>query len=94
MSSLHLIPIFRALRSAAAAASIGLLTFNAHALFDDDEARRAILELRQKVDIQQTRNVEEIKKANEDNAQLRRRDRKSTRLNSSHHRLSRMPSSA
>ena len=72
MSSPHLIPIFRPLRSAAAAASLGLLTFNAHALFDDDEARRAILELRQKVDIQQTRNVEEIKKANEDNAQLRR----------------------
>ena len=42
------------------------------ALFDDDEARKAILDLRQKVDAQQLRNVEEIKKANEDNAQLRR----------------------
>ena len=42
------------------------------ALFDDDEARRAILDLRQKVDAQQIRNVEELKKANEDNAQLRR----------------------
>ena len=42
------------------------------ALFDDDEARRAILDLRQKVDAQQIRNVEELRKANEDNAQLRR----------------------
>ena len=49
------------------------------ALFDDDEARKAILDLRQKVDIQQQRNTEELrrnaddlKKANEDNAQLRR----------------------
>ena len=42
------------------------------ALFDDDEARKAILELRQKVDAQQQRNVEELRKANEDNAQLKR----------------------
>ena len=49
------------------------------ALFDDDEARKAIIELRQKVDVQQQRNVEELKKANDDirkanddNAQLRR----------------------
>ncbi len=42
---------------------------NAHAaLFDDDEARRAILELRQKFDASQI----ELKKATEDNAQLRR----------------------
>lgn len=38
------------------------------ALFEDDEARRAILELRQKVDAQGI----ELRKANEDNAQLRR----------------------
>ena len=51
----------------------GLLAVSAHsALFDDDEARKAILELRQKVDVQQQRNVEELRKANEDNAQLRR----------------------
>ena len=62
----------RILRSVFAAAALGLLTFNAHALFDDDEARKAIIELRQKVDIQQQRNVEELRKANEDNAQLRR----------------------
>ena len=50
-----------------------LLAFNASAaLFDDDEARKAILDLRQKVDAQQQRNVEELKKANDDNAQLRR----------------------
>ncbi len=42
------------------------------ALFDDDEARKAILELRQKVDSQQLRNLDELKKASEDNAQLRR----------------------
>lgn len=42
------------------------------ALFDDDEARKAILDLRQKVDVQQQRNVEELRKANDDNTQLRR----------------------
>ena len=62
----------RILRSVFAAAALGLLTSNAHALFDDDEARKAIIELRQKVDIQQQRNVEELRKANDDNAQLRR----------------------
>lgn len=63
----------RILRSVFAAAVLGLLAINAHsALFDDDEARKAILDLRQKVDIQQLRNVEELRKANDDNAQLRR----------------------
>ena len=42
------------------------------ALFDDDEARRAILDLRQKVDTAQLRNAEELRKANEDAFQLRR----------------------
>lgn len=67
-------------RSAAVAALLGLACAAAQAaLFDDDEARKAILDLRQKVDIQQQRNVEEfrrngddLKKANDDNAQLRR----------------------
>ena len=72
MMLLPFAPFFRFLRSVAAASALGLLAFNAHALFDDDEARKAILELRQKVDIQQTRNLEELRKANEDNAQLRR----------------------
>ena len=63
----------RILRSVFAAAVLGLLAINSHsALFDDDEARKAILDLRQKVDIQQQRNVEELRKANDDNAQLRR----------------------
>ena len=53
-------------------ATLGLLAFNAHALFDDDEARKAILELRLKVDAQQLRNVEEQKKTSDENAQLRR----------------------
>lgn len=45
------------------------VAFNAQAgLFEDDEARRAILELRQKSDASQT----ELKKINDDNAQLRR----------------------
>jgi tol-pal system protein YbgF len=62
----------RTLRSVFITALFGLLSVNAQALFDDDEARKAILDLRQKVDLQQQRNVEELKKANEDNAQLRR----------------------
>ena len=54
-------------------ALLSLLALSANAaLFDDDEARKAILDLRQKVDAQQLRNVEELKKTNEDNAQLRR----------------------
>ena len=67
-------------RSAVAAALLALACAAAQAaLFDDDEARKAILDLRQKVDILQQRNVEEfrrsaddLKKANDDNAQLRR----------------------
>ena len=62
----------RIFRSFFAFAALGLLALNSYALFDDDEARKAILDLRQKVDIQQQRNVEELKKANDDNAQLRR----------------------
>ncbi|MCX7257331.1 MAG: tol-pal system protein YbgF [Polaromonas sp.] len=41
-------------------------------LFEDDEARRAILDLRQKVDVSQQRTTEGLKKANDDNTQLRR----------------------
>ena len=58
---------------AAVAAIACLFFFSAHAaLFEDDEARRAILDLRQKVDTAQLRNSEDIRRANEDNAQLRR----------------------
>ena len=72
MKQLNIATLFRAARHALAGGTVALLAFNAHALFDDDEARKAILELRQKVDVQQARNVEELKKANDDNAQLRR----------------------
>jgi tol-pal system protein YbgF len=50
-----------------------VLAFNANAaLFEDDEARRAIIDLRQKVDVSQQRVTEELRKAADDNAQLRR----------------------
>lgn len=50
-----------------------MLAFNANAgLFEDDEARRAILDLRQKMDISLQRVTEELRRANEDNSQLRR----------------------
>ena len=62
----------RILRSLIFFIGFGLLALNSYALFDDDEARKAILDLRQKVDIQQQRNVEDLRKANDDNAQLRR----------------------
>ena len=50
-----------------------LMAFNVQAaLFDDDEARRAILDLRQKFDVWQQRSVDETKKITEENSQLRR----------------------
>lgn len=50
-----------------------MMAFNAHAaLFEDDDARRAILDLRQKVDASQLRMTEEVRRGNEENAQLRR----------------------
>lgn len=42
------------------------------ALFEDDEARRAILELRQRFEQQRNGFAEELRRANEENAQLRR----------------------
>ncbi len=49
------------------------LSLTAHAgLFEDDEARKAILEMRQRLDASQLRLTDELRKANEDNAQLRR----------------------
>ena len=60
-------------RFAAAAAAACLLAFNVQAaLFEDDEARRAILDLRQKVDASQQRTADDLRRANDDNAQLRR----------------------
>ena len=53
--------------------AVCLLTFNASAaLFEDDEARRAILDLRQKVDTSQQRLTEDVKKVGDENAQVRR----------------------
>jgi tol-pal system protein YbgF len=64
---------FRIFRSALVLSASSLLILNAHAgILEDDEARRAILDLRQKLDISQQRFGEDIRKANEDNAQLRR----------------------
>lgn len=42
------------------------------AIFDDDEARRAILDLRQKMDTSDKKNIDQINRLTEDNAQLRR----------------------
>ncbi|MBW8722435.1 MAG: tol-pal system protein YbgF [Polaromonas sp.] len=57
----------------AATVAAGMLAFSAHAgLFEDDEARKAILDLRQKVDSSQQRMADEVRKTAEDNAQLRR----------------------
>ena len=72
MTQLQTAQIVITVRRLLAGAAIVFFTVNAHALFGDDEARKAILELRQKVDAQQLRNADELKKANEDNAQLRR----------------------
>lgn len=57
----------------AAVAAYALAFGSAHAaLFEDDEARRAILDLRQKVDAVQQRNTDDLRRANDDNAQLKR----------------------
>lgn len=42
------------------------------ALFEDDEARRAILDLRQRVDAQRSQFADELRRTTEENAQLRR----------------------
>lgn len=64
---------YRAGRSLLAGCLAVFFALNAYAgLFEDDEARRAILDLRQKVDASQLRMSEDLKKANDDNAQLRR----------------------
>lgn len=60
------------LRLAAVAVALWLAVGAHAALFDDDEARRAILELRQKADATQQRNADELRRANDDVAQLRR----------------------
>lgn len=58
---------------AAACAAAGLLSATAHAaLFEDDEARRAILDLRQRVEQQRQSTADQLQRANDDNANLRR----------------------
>jgi tol-pal system protein YbgF len=58
---------------AAALAGAALFTTGAQAaLFEDDEARRAILELRQRVEQQRQGLAEDLRRANEENATLRR----------------------
>ena len=52
--------------------AIALLSMSAAhaALFGDDEARKAILDLRQKVDTMQLRSADDLRKVNEEKAQL------------------------
>lgn len=58
---------------AAALAAASLFTASAQAaLFEDDEARRAILDLRQRVEQQRLAQDAELRRANEENATLRR----------------------
>ena len=70
-------PLAWALKAALAAGAASL-ALPAAAIFSDDEARRAILELRQRVDAQrvqieqQAGQIAELARSNEENAQLRR----------------------
>ena len=68
-------PVF-SLRALAMAAMLAASLSSAHAaIFEDGEARRAILEMRQRVDglqLSQQRSAEEMRKLGEENAQLRR----------------------
>jgi tol-pal system protein YbgF len=58
---------------AAAFAAASLFTASAHAaLFDDDEARRAILDLRQRVEQNRQATADQLRQLNDDNASLRR----------------------
>lgn len=60
---------------AAAALSVAFLPSAQAAIFEDGEARRAILEMRQRVDglqMSSQRSAEELRKLGEENAQLRR----------------------
>ena len=60
-------------RSALVIVASSLMVVSSHAgILEDDEARRAILDLRQKADASQQRFADDIKKSNDDNAQLRR----------------------
>jgi len=65
--------VMRASRGAVATVlMIGCLGQASAGLFDDEEARKAILDLRQKVAESEKKITEETKRSNEDSAQLRR----------------------
>ena len=64
--------LFRIFRPLLGVLFTGLFISAHAALFDDDEARRDILDLRQKVDASQQRSAEDLRKVNEENSQLRR----------------------
>ena len=68
-------PVF-SLRALAMAAMLAASLSSAHAaIFEDGEARRAILEMRQRVDglqLSQQRSADEVRRLGEENAQLRR----------------------
>lgn len=66
-----MIAMNRSLLAAALAAAFLAAAPARAALFEDDEARRAILELRQRVE-QQRQALEDLRRANEENATLRR----------------------
>lgn len=73
MRALSLSPVARAL--AAAAFCVAGLPAAQAAIFEDDEARRAILEMRQRVDsmqLSQQRAAEETRRLADENSQLRR----------------------
>jgi len=58
---------------AAALAAASLLATPAHAgLFEDDEARKAILDLRQRIEAQRVINAQDMQRLQEENASLRR----------------------
>jgi tol-pal system protein YbgF len=64
-----------AARAVLAAICLGATTIACAGLFEDDEARRAILDLRQQADAQRLdsqRQAEELRRAGEENVQLRR----------------------
>ena len=68
-------PVFSLLALAMAAMLAASLSSAHAAIFEDGEARRAILEMRQRVDglqLSQQRSAEEVRKLGEENAQLRR----------------------
>ncbi len=73
MSQQSFLSLRRAARFAGVClALLGCLGSAEAGLFDDEEARKAILELRQKVQETQSRLEEETRRSNEDSAQLRR----------------------